>query len=171
MINGLDELQAKLGRLQLGARGIGRKAAQTAIEKVQAKAKENCPVNEGELRNSIRTTAWKTEGGGAAVCYTNKAYAEYVENGTGPVGAKNHAGISPDVHPVYVTHGWAFPASAITSGPYQFPERTYKGEKYYLTSGQRAQPFLYPALKDGEKEVIAEIIKSTQESIGKAIHD
>lgn len=171
MINGLDELCTKLGRLSAVSQDMGVKAARRAIKYVQANAKMNCPVNEGELRNSIRTRTYKAEDGATAVCYTNKEYAEYVENGTGPEGAKNHAGISPDIHPVYATRGWAFPASAITSGAYHFAERMYGGEKYYLTSGQRALPFLYPALKDGEKKALDAMEKSAKITIGKEIHD
>ena len=171
MTEGMDELDRKLEKLAQQSGSIGKKAAQNAIKKVQARAKFLCPVNEGELRNSIQTSVKQTGKQIEATCYTNKSYAGYVEFGTGPKGAKEHSGISPEVNPVYKVHGWAFPASAITSGEYHFPERIYGGEKYYLTSGQAAQPFMYPALKDGEKEVIKAMIRSGKINIGKEIHD
>lgn len=88
MINGLDELERKLGQLAQQSGTIGKKAAQSAIKKVQVRAKYLCPTNEGELRNSIRTSVKQTEGQTEAVCYTNKPYATYVEFGTGPVGQR-----------------------------------------------------------------------------------
>ena len=171
MIEGMDELQVKLKGLASGTQKMGMNAARNAIKHVQARVKQNCPVNEGELRNSIQTLTRRSADGVHAICYTNKEYAECVENGTGPVGAKKHEGISPDANPVYKTRGWAFPVSAITSGDYHFPKRVYDGQEYYLTSGQPAQPFLYPALKDGENEVLTAMARSARIAIGKEIND
>ena len=150
MINGLDELERKLGQLAQQSGTIGKKAAQSAIKKVQVRAKYLCPTNEGELRNSIRTSVKQTEGQTEAVCYTNKPYATYVEFGTGPVGQRKHSGISPEVTPVYKQRGWAFPANAIASGPYQFAETTYHGQKYFLTAGQAAHPLCILLLRTAQ---------------------
>ena len=169
MINGLDELEEKLGKLAQQSGTIGKKAAQSAIKKVQARAKYLCPTNEGELRNSIRTSVKQTEEQAEAVCYTNKPSATYVEFGTGPAGQRKHSGISPEVTPVYKQRGWAFPANAIASGSYQFAETTYHGQKYFLTAGQAAQPFMYPALKDGAEEAVQAIENSAKRTIGGAI--
>lgn len=166
MINGLDELEEKLGQLTQQSGTIGKKATQSAIKKVQERAKYLCPVNEGELRNSIRTSVKQTEGQIEAVCYTNKPYATYVEFGTGPIGQRKHSGISLEANPVYKQRGWAFPANAISSGPYQFAETSYNGQEYFLTAGQAAQPFLYPALKDGTEEAVKAIENSAKRTIG-----
>ena len=140
---------------------IGKKKEKSERhQKVQARAKYLCLTNEGELRNSIRTSVKQTKGQTEAVCYTNKPYATYVEFGTGPVGQRKHSGISPEVTPVYKQRGWAFPANAIASGAYQFAETTYHGQKYFLTAGQAAQPFMYPALKDGAEEAVQAIVNS-----------
>ena len=165
MIEGMDKLEDKLERLAQQSGIIGKKAMKNAIKKVQARAKFLCPVNEGELRNSIRTSVKQNENIIEAVCYTNKSYATYVEFGTGPIGQRNHADISPEINPVYKQRGWAFPANAIGSGPYQFTETMYNGQKYYLTAGQAAQPFMYPALRDGTEEVVRETKKSMKQSI------
>lgn len=167
MIDGLDELEGKLELLARESGTIGKKAARNAIKKVQARAKYLCPVNEGELRNSIRTRVTQAEGQIEAVCYTNKSYAAYVEFGTGPVGQRKHSGISPEVSPVYKQRAWAFPANAITSGPYKFTETIYNGQKYFLTAGQAAQPFMYPALRDGTEEAVGGIVNSIKRAIGK----
>lgn len=163
---GLDELKAKLEAMEQQSEEMTKRAARLAIKEVQARAKYLCPANEGELRNSIRTSVSADGNAMTARCFTNKSYAAYVEFGTGPMGAKRHEGISPDVSPVYVQHGWAFPASAITSGPYHFAEREYNGETYYLTNGQAAQPFMYPALKDGETQAIEKMQASIKRTMG-----
>ena len=169
MINGLDEFEEKLERLAQQSGTIGKKAAQSAIKKVQVRAKYLCPVNEGELRNSIHTSVKQAEGQTEAVCYTNKSYATYVEFGAGPIGQRKHSGISPEVTPVYKQRGWAFPANAVSSGPYQFAETFYNGQKYFLTAGQSAQPFMYPALKDGTEEAAQAIKNSAKRTIGEMI--
>ncbi len=166
MINGLDELEGKLELLARQSGTIGKQAVGKAIKKVQERAKYLCPVNEGELRNSIRTSVTQAEGQIEAVCYTNKSYAAYVEFGTGPVGQQNHSGISPEVSPAYKQRGWAFPANAITSGSYKFAKTTYNGQEYFLTSGQAAQPFMYPALRDGTEDAVGGIERSMTQTIG-----
>lgn len=167
-IDGLKELAAKLDKLSGSSRSIFEKGMQKSLKAVQDRAKLLCPVNEGELRNSIRTSVRSTTEGIEGICYTNSAYAAYVEFGTGPKGQSNHSGISPAVNPTYKQRGWAFPASAITSGPYKFAERKYHGIKYYLTDGQAAQPFMYPALKDGEQDAMEAFIKVVSNGLKEA---
>lgn len=144
---------------------------------VQASAKLNCPVKEnggGELRNSIQTSASVLGGMVTAETFTNKEHAGYVEFGTGPVGQEHHEGISPEVNPSYVQHGWGIPADKVDPADaelYKWPKRTYGGKDYYMTSGQPARPFMYPALKNNEKlvsdQVGKEIVKKLKKGAGK----
>ena len=100
------------------------KAISKGIKLVQSAARAECPVDHGELRGSIFTVV-ETEGRNVTgICYTDKKYGPYVEFGTGPKGQENHEGISPDTTPVYTQ-----------------------------CTGQPAQPFLYPALKNNEKQI------------------
>lgn len=94
------------------------------------------------------------------ICYTDKKYGPYVEFGTGPKGQENHEGISPDTTPVYTQSPWWIHEG---SGPNEVDRAT--AEKYgwfyidtpegrfYQCTGQPAQPFLYPALKNNEKQI------------------
>ena len=96
---------------------------------VESKAKENCPVDAGLLRNSISHKAEITEKGKVTgVIFTNVEYAPYVHNGTG-IYAKNGGGRKTP---------WGYVADG----------------KYYFTSGQEAQPFLQDALKSERKKVL-----------------
>lgn len=122
---------------------------------VLKKAKQLVSFSSGDLLRSIKT---KEEIKGTSITgtvYTNLEYASYVEFGTGPVGQKNHQGISPKITPRYSQKAWIIPANAISEKEaemYHFKAIMKNGEVIgYYTRGQPARPFLYPALKDQEK--------------------
>lgn len=82
----------------------------------------------------------------------------YVEMGTGPVGEANHAGISPNVNPMY-TQPYVLRTSKNgkkyrVKGWYYFNEKS--GSVRY-TEGQPARPFMYPAAVETQAEVEAAI--------------
>ena len=149
---------SEMSRLPDGLRGsLGR-----CIALVQAAAKEEAPVRRfgsgGELRQSILTQMETHSDRMVAICYTNKAYAPYVEFGTGPNGEAHHAGISPEVQPAYKQRGWMIPADAMSveaAQSYGFG-LARDGDKVigYYTRGQAARPFMYPALKNNEDEIV-----------------
>lgn len=98
-------------------------AAARALEKcglvAEGYAKKLCPVDTGNLRNSITHTVDEQEP--AAIIGTNNEYAAYVELGAG----KYAEGGRPTP--------WVY--------------QDAKGN-WHMTHGQRAQPFLKPAVAD-----------------------
>lgn len=100
-----------------------QQAAVRALEKcgltAEGYAKKLCPVDTGNLRNSITHTV--DEGEPAAYIGSNAEYAAYVELGTGK----------------YVSGGRPTPW-------------VYQDEKgnWHRTNGQKAQPYLKPAVAD-----------------------
>ena len=84
-------------------------------------AKKLCPVNTGNLRNSITHVVDEQEP--AAIIGTNNEYAAYVELGTG----------------IYAEGGGGRPT------PWVYQDA--KGNWHY-TRGNKAQPFLKPAVAD-----------------------
>lgn len=84
-------------------------------------AKLLCPVDTGNLRNSITHSVQLDDGGGSAYVGTNSEYGPYVELGTG-------------VH---------YPGGRPTPWVY----KDAKGN-WHLTHGQRAQPYIKPAVAD-----------------------
>ena len=116
-------------------------------------------------------TSIETEGEAVAgVCWSASEYGMYVEFGTGPVGQVNHEGISPDIAVSYSQKGWMIPGKAM--------DRTYAESKGlgvvegkegevigYLTNGQPARPYLYPALKNNEKEIIDMIAREVKSQL------
>ena len=115
--------------------GIAKEKMQTAalraLEKcglaAEGYAKQLCPVDTGNLRNSIAHQVQPTEL--AAYIGTNSEYGAYVELGTGKY----------------------YPGGRKTPWVYQ----DAKG-RWHLTHGQRARPYLKPAVADhrGEYENI-----------------
>ena len=106
-VKGLDKLMKKYGDLATAAAGPGLiKAVGASVKVIQGEAKLLCPVSDGELRQSIRTSTEQQDESVIGAIYTNKKYAPYIEFGTGPKGEKNHEGISPLVTPVYSQSPW-----------------------------------------------------------------
>lgn len=153
MILGEKKLLDSLGKLsQTDLYG----AVARGIKNVQAEAKSLCPVHDGELRDSIYISVENSEDGIRGTCYTNKSYAAYVEFGTGPKGQANHEGISPDVAVSYRQSPWWIHESQVgreTAERYGWPYIDTPDGRFYCCSGQAAQAYMYPALKNNEQEI------------------
>ena len=102
---------------------------EAALEKacliVENSAKQNCPVDDGQLRQSISHTVNKTKG----EIGSNVEYAPYVEVGTG----------------IYSTEG----NGRQTPWSYQDAE----GE-WHTTKGMKAQPYLQPAVDKNRSRIM-----------------
>lgn len=100
-----------------------QQACERALEKCgligEGYAKKDCPVDTGLLRASI--THKVTEGGTAVYVGTDKEYAAYVELGTG----------------IHYTGG--------RPTPWVYQDAN---GNWHMTNGQRAQPYIKPAVAD-----------------------
>lgn len=142
-----------------------KRGIQNAVSVVQGAAKALCPVHDGELRGNIFADVEEQGSLIRGICYTNKSYAAYVEFGTGPKGQAHHEGISPDAAVAYTQSPWWIHEG---SGPNEIDRRTAERYhflcvetdqgRFYRCTGQAAQPFMYPALKNNE-DAIVKIIK------------
>lgn len=172
-INGLDSLMKKYGALAKVVVGSNmEKAIGRGAHIVEAEAKMLCPVNDGELRQSIKTAVTTQDGKVTGAVYTNKKYASYVELGTGPKGEADHAGISPEVSPSYTQKPWWIHESQIdkeTAEKYHWPYRDTARGRFYQCSGQPASPFMYPALKNNEKCVTRNVSNYLTRKIREAV--
>ena len=83
-VKGTKELLRKLN--SISSKAVGVKIIKNAVAKgchtVQGAAKLLCPVDTGELRNSIVTKVEEKSDRVIGKVYTNKEYAPYVELGT-----------------------------------------------------------------------------------------
>lgn len=162
-VKGLDAL---LNRIEDYAEAVGSACADAVelvadlmIEQAQALA----PVDTGELQGSIDATnamglgkySGASAGGGAmAVVVAAAEHAPYVEYGTGPQGAGNHAGINPAARGLaWRLDPWVYPAADGT---------------FVKTYGQPARPFFYPAQQMAGAEmasVVASALASATEGV------
>lgn len=158
--DGTRELEQKLNAMsQLNP----RQAVASAIQTVRSAAALNCPTDTGELKQSIFSEVTEQNESIVGACWTDKAYAPYVEFGTGPKGQDRHEGIAPDITPAYTQSPWWIHESQIDqriAEKYRwFYIDTPKG-RFYQCTGQPAHPFMYPALENN-KETILEGMKAT----------
>lgn len=118
----LDKLNYKLENL---ANLDVSKALNRACLVVENEAKRLCPVDTGDLRNSINHEVHNNVG----IVGTNKEYAPYVEFGTGIFAVEGNGRDTP----------WSY--------------QDDKGE-WHTTVGQKPQPFLETAIQTKKKLVI-----------------
>lgn len=116
-----------------------RETVVEATKLVHAQAKELAPVDTGQLAGSIHMNTKKTATGYEGRVYTNLEYAMYVEFGTGVKGNGTYPYKIKGLNLSYKDKGWLY-----------FSD---KEDKYIFTTGQAAQPFMYPALKMHEKHI------------------
>lgn len=128
-VEGLNELMKKLQQTRTDSNAVVERGLLRAGNKIRNKAVLLCPVDTGELRNSIQVE--KTAPLTVAVG-TNKEYAPYVEFGTGTQGD---------------------PAVPHTTKEYW----RYQDEngQWHTSHGQPAQPFLRPAID--EEEIVSTV--------------
>lgn len=103
---------------------------------VQGSAKNKAPVDSGALRQSIRADKAKIQGENVtATVSTNLEYAPYVEFGTGSRGQSTNTNTEVEV--------------------------SYRSDR----RGNKAQPFLWPALRENRNNSI----KIIREEVRKAV--
>lgn len=138
-LEGLDELLANLSGLGGDIKQSCLKGGRKGMKKVQRNAKLLCPVDTGELRNSIKEDG--EINGDIINCevYTNCGHAPYAEFGTGQKGRESNIDRPEGI--------------------------SYKAD----WKGQPAQPYMTPAYLHAKTtgEVEQEIIKSIQQDIRK----
>lgn len=147
-INGVERLLKKLDKLGGNSEEVLYKSLQKQGELVKGQAKELCPKDTGDLKKSIRKSTKRYKGKIVARVYTNSDHAAYVEFGTGKVGEITNK--NNNVNVAYKQDKWRV----------NIPNVGYR-----WIDGQPAQPYLYPALKNKEDEIMKNIKENLQEAI------
>ena len=117
-------LEKLIGKLNKLSNQQMDEALNKACILVENQAKENCPVDTGELRMSITHYVE----GQTGIVGTNKHYAPYVEYGTGIHARDGNGRQTP----------WSYQRA---------------DGKWITTKGQKPQAFLEPALLENENEI------------------
>lgn len=134
-IKGLDIVNKRLGKAPRIANDQLIAAVNKATAVVEGGAKSYCPVDTGNLRDSIHMLPAREEGGDVVgEVYTNTEYAPYVEFGTGARGG----------YPYKTTLNLSFKAG--------WP-------------GQKAQPFLGKSLHLNEKNIKAIVKEAMNKAV------
>ncbi|MFR9295875.1 MAG: HK97-gp10 family putative phage morphogenesis protein [Turicibacter sanguinis] len=152
-VQNVDKLLKKLKRMDMDVNDTLMPIMARQAKFVQGTAKDLCPVDLGQLRNSIRTTTRKSKYKVTALVHTNTEYAAYVEFGTGKVGETTPVANKYPGSLVYKQTKWRA----------RIPD---VGWRY--VAGQSAQPFLYPALKNNESKVRDNIANDLKQVIREA---
>lgn len=116
-----------------------RSTVNEATKLVHGQAKALAPADTGLLRESIHMEVKNAGNELHGRVFTNCEYAAYVEFGTGVKGDGTYPYEVEGLSLEYKNKGWAY-----------LDEDT--GEWIY-TKGQKAQPYMYPALKNHEKTI------------------
>lgn len=133
----LDRLLSKFDNLQnIDLEGPLTKACLL----VENDAKKNCPVDTGQLRQSI---THEVEGN-TGVIGTNVEYAPYVEYGTGIYAKDGNGRQTP----------WSYQRA---------------DGKWITTKGQKPQAFLEPALLENEEEILNLIEEEIKRGVRKNV--
>ena len=143
------------------------KPVKEAARFVQGEARAGAPADTGELRRKIIVLEPEVDRDTVRIAIqSDVSYGVYVEMGTGQIGAENHQGISPDAIPVYTISPWWIhegpednEVDRETAERYHWPYIETDQGRFYLCTGQRAHPYMYPALHDNEEKV-QEIIRN-----------
>lgn len=169
-LRGLEDLIQQLGKIENGLEKASSEGIVQITKKAQNQAKQLVPVHQGELRESIKTRFHTESDSAIGEVFTNKKYAPYVEFGTGPNGQASAPPIPEGLAVTYSQTGWIIPASAMDveqAQAYGFGVLTNKDGVVigYTTNGQRAQPYMVPALRYAEKIAEEEIKEAIQRVI------
>lgn len=145
---GLDSLLKKLNKLGGNVEEVLIQSIGKQTKLVQGDAKDLCPVDLGDLRDSIKMKVKVTNQKIVGIVYTNSDHAAYVEFGTGRVGERTNKNTKVNV--------------------------SYKQDKWKVNipdvgvrwiEGQSAQPYLYPALKNNEERIIENIKEDVRKAM------
>ena len=152
-VQNVDKLLRKLKRMDMDVNDTLAPIMARQAKFIQGEAKDLCPVRDGQLRNSIRTTTRKSKYKVTALVHTNTEYAAYVEFGTGKVG---------EITPVANKY----------PGPLAYKQTKWRARipdvGWRYVAGQSAQPLLYPALKNNESKVRDNVVTELKEVIREA---
>lgn len=172
---GKGRLFAKLDKLPT----VFEKTTENAIDEfnefVRSRAEENLSNikhSSGELSGSIQVETLRQSMTVTGRVWTDKPQGTFREFGTGKVGQDSQKDLPPEPPSLsYTQDAWFIPVQAVKqdlNALYGIPLITMKdGSQFYMTRGQPARPWLYPAFRDG----IESFEEIYQEHIQKALKE
>lgn len=175
-IKGLDSLRSRIQTLS-GAtkRGIERSLIEI-VEETKGEAKSELASSikhgTGELIGSIDDDLDINGDLFEATVFTDKKQGIFREFGTGRVGFESEKLLPPNINPSYRMDPWIFPVSSVSAdltALYNMKRIMWQGEEFYVTSGQKARPFLYPAFLSVQERADEIVSENISDEIRKAL--
>lgn len=152
-VQNVDKLLKKLKKLDLDVNDTLAPIMTRQAKFVQGIAVDECLVDQGQLKNSIKAMTRKSKYKVTSLVYTNAQHAAYVEFGTGKVGETT-------------------PVADKYPGSLAYKQTKWKanipGVGWRYVAGQPAHPYLYPALKNNEERIRDNIANELKEVIRNA---
>ncbi|MCC8064164.1 MAG: HK97 gp10 family phage protein [Clostridiales bacterium] len=154
-----NDFDAYLKAISTSPDRLTRQTVKTAgklAEKLAGRAREGAPVQDGQLRESLKAYTTREgdviEGG----VHSTLPHAIYQEMGTGPVGDANPHPLENELHPARTAEGWTYQSAEVAA---QRGEAYVKDEKggYVYTEGVPARGYLYNAINSMEGEIDREL--------------
>lgn len=158
-----------IGRVEAALTGVSDEMipnAASGLKKglllVERDAKKLCPVNTGELRNSIKASVTELATSATGEVGSPLEHASYVEMGTGEVGKASGGNGSP-VSVSYRTGGWFVP---LARGEQMMADTIVEGASNgFWTYGQPARPYLWPAYQANKDKILAAVRAAIMEGL------
>lgn len=156
----MSDIQIKNAeRLKNKLSAIAAMNVEAAVKKatllVEGQAKTLCPVDTGNLRESIHPKVENLGNEIKGTVYTACEYAAFVEFGTGIKGQGTYPYTIDGLTLQYRQDGWGY--------------KDPKTGDMIWTHGQKAQPFMYPALNMNKSKVESMIKDSVKDILKGAI--
>ena len=176
-VKGLDKLKSKLKTLPSVLNEAAYQATFDTTEQIQGYAESNLASGmkhaTGELLGSVKNeTVVDQNGNIVGRVWSDKEQALYREFGTGKNGEESKKDLPPGIQPVYTQTPWFIPADKVDidlEAVYGIPKITIQGVDFYRTNGQPARPWLYPAVKEGEKNAPEFFKRRVQEELKRGL--
>lgn len=150
--NSFTVLNKKIDSWQSGLDKALLTAVKAQSEILDGDARKACPVDTGDLRNSIEAFTEVTKDGISGGAVTTNEHAAYVEFGTGPTGTQTGGHpLDGELGIVRKTEPWLAVIPDV-------------GPRY--VHGQPANPFMYTAMKQNEKEIVEKFGTAVKEVLG-----
>lgn len=160
-INGREQLKAKIKALPQIIQEATWQATLEIVEEITSRAVSNVQSSvrygSGEGAGSIKQeVVIDSQGKIVGRVWSDKQEMLFREFGTGPVGEESPKDLPPGITPVYSQERWFIPADKVAVDlevVYGIPKITIQGKEFFMTRGQPARPWLYPAVKEVEAHI------------------
>lgn len=148
-IRGLGHLLKQLNDIGGNSKKILKETIEDCTVFVRDDARERCPSQTGDLRNSIDYEVEVKENEIIGTVSTNMDYATYVEFGTGKIGQMSNK--NTDINLSYRQDGWTYWSDDL--------------QRFVYTEGQVARPYMYPALHENTDQIRTKVIRDIRKEI------